>query len=98
MILHTVNKSPHTSNCLQSCLRTLSDQDALLLIEDGVYAADNHYANQTEALGEEITLYVLKADVDARGLQNRLSSRFQVIDDAAFVDLCVQYPKTQSWY
>ena len=37
--LNIVNKSPFDRNSLASCVRTMSDGDAILLIEDGVYAA-----------------------------------------------------------
>ena len=38
-MLHIVNKSPFERNALDSCLRFGRDGSAVLLIEDGVYAA-----------------------------------------------------------
>ncbi len=38
-ILHTVNKSPYEKNSLDSCLNLAKEGSAVLLIEDGVYAA-----------------------------------------------------------
>ena len=38
-MLHIVNKSPYERNALESCLRLAQPGSALLLIEDGVYAA-----------------------------------------------------------
>ena len=38
-ILHTVNKTPFERNSLESCLKFASPGAAVLLIEDGVYAA-----------------------------------------------------------
>ena len=38
-MLHIVNKSPSQTATLASCLRLALDGQALLLIEDGVYAA-----------------------------------------------------------
>jgi tRNA 2-thiouridine synthesizing protein B len=38
-MLHTVNKSPFERNTLESCLRHAKNGSAVLLIEDGVYAA-----------------------------------------------------------
>ena len=38
MILHTVNKSPQNP-ALKTCLRVAAKDSAILLIEDGVYAA-----------------------------------------------------------
>ncbi len=37
--LHTVNKSPFSSEALASCLRVVWPGDAILLMEDGVYCA-----------------------------------------------------------
>lgn len=98
MILHTVNKAPLSSDCLTSCLRIIAAGDALLLIEDGVYGADHHQQGRFDGLDPGIPLYVLQADVEARGLMERLSPRFQLVDDAGFVDLSIRYAKMQSWY
>ena len=38
-MLHTVNKSPFDHNSLESCLKFARKGSAVLLIEDGVYAA-----------------------------------------------------------
>jgi len=38
-MLHTVNKSPFEKNSLETCLRLIDDNSAILLIEDGVYGA-----------------------------------------------------------
>ena len=38
-MLHTVNKSPFENNTLLTCLKHARQGSAVLLIEDGVYAA-----------------------------------------------------------
>ena len=38
-MLHTVNKSPFENRALETCLRLARQGSAVLLIEDGVYAA-----------------------------------------------------------
>ena len=38
-LLHTVNKSPFDNGTLQACLKFARQGSAVLLIEDGVYAA-----------------------------------------------------------
>ncbi|OMH32856.1 hypothetical protein BGP75_14165 [Motiliproteus sp. MSK22-1] len=97
-MLHTVNKSPLTSSCLNNCLRAIGDNDGLLLIEDGVYGADKHQGLKLKPLPSGITVYALKADVEARGLMGRLSEDVRVIDDQEFVDLVVSHNASQSWY
>ena len=87
MILHTVNKARLLDNCLALCVPPAS----ILLIEDGVYSA-------TEGDLEDIAVYALQADVEARGLTNRLSDKITVVDDSGFVDLVASHSAVQSWY
>lgn len=95
MILHIVNKSPFNSDCLSSCLRVIKEGDALLLIEEGVYAGSGTHL---QTLAATIPIYALAADVAARGLNGRLVPAVQVADDGGFVDLTIAYAKSQSWY
>jgi len=100
MILHTVNKSPSHNNCLSSCLRVAPANSALLLIEDGVYAA----VENTESSGliinalETMKVYALEPDVKARALSDRLIANIELVDYARFVKLTGQYHTVQSWY
>jgi len=94
MILHTVNKSPRNST-LQSCLRVAAKDSAILLIEDGVYAA--LAGTELEGLGDH-KVYALTADVKARGLLDKLSTQIILVDYAGFVALVEQYDCVQSWY
>ena len=95
MILHKVARSPFDSTALQRCLRRISDQDAILLLQDAVYAAfsDNEV---TEALRALPQVYLLKDDVDARGITNRLYNA-KLVGYPEFVQLCAQYNKVISW-
>ena len=106
MLLHTVNKSAFDNSALGDCLRVASANDAVLLIENGVYAALNSSQNhlphidsikQLSANGTRF--YVLQADCDARGLDSSaLLSAFKIVDDAGFVALAAQASTLQSWY
>ncbi len=96
-ILHTVNQSPFTSNTLAQCLAYIDADDAILLLEDGVYAALS-----SQSLAAQLThktCYVIKADLQARGLleQDRLM-HIKLIDVNQFVELTTQYDLVQSWY
>ncbi|MCG8380852.1 MAG: sulfurtransferase complex subunit TusB [Gammaproteobacteria bacterium] len=97
--LHTVNKSLHTSTALSSCLNLISPQSALVLIEDGVYAAvgnATHIQPFNSSLG--IKLYALKPDLEARGLiETRLLSDIEVIEYIDFVDLVAAYSSVVAW-
>jgi len=98
MTLHILNKSPHASHCLQECLQIAQPTDALLLIEDAVYAAiaAAPYARQLQDSG--LSVYALAADIQARGLASMDTGTVQIINDHQFVDLTIEYSPIQSWY
>lgn len=97
MQLHTVNKSPSQSALLEDCLDFIPPDAALLLIEDGVLAAVDNEMNRELFDGIQNPLYVLAADVTARGLQGRLLDRFMLVDYAGFVGLCTQARNVVNW-
>lgn len=98
-MLHIVNKSPLQTNALQSCLRLAKPGHAVLLTEDGVYAATAagvEAAGLAEAMAG-LRVYALQPDVDARGMAGKLADGIRTIDYAGFVDLVAEYPNNQSW-
>lgn len=97
MTLHTINKTPAESSALNDCLASLSDGDALLLTENGVYAALPGYAELFTRLTASIQCYVLGEDTSARGLSD-LNPDFRVIDYDGFVELSCRYAKVVSWF
>ena len=98
MILHTVNQSPFQHRALQQCLRLISPPAALLLIEDGVYAATTAYADTLAQLPSAITLYALQQDVAARGVGGTLNPRIKQLSDQEFVELSIRCTAMQAWY
>jgi tRNA 2-thiouridine synthesizing protein B len=97
-MLHIVNKSPTSGSALESALR-LAGSGALLLIEDGVYAATRGNpaeAKLREALGR-MKVYVLGPDLEARGMADHLTEGVALVDYGGFVDLVVEHPTCQSW-
>jgi tRNA 2-thiouridine synthesizing protein B len=99
-VLHTVNKSPFERNSLDSCLKFAQAGAAVLLIEDGVYAAltgTSVEGRVKEALGA-VKIYVLGPDLKARGFSDqRVISGISVVDYAGFVDLAAEHAKVQAW-
>jgi len=97
-MLHIVNKSPTATNALDSALR-LAGSGALLLIEDGVYAATrgNPAEAQIRAAGERLKVFVLGPDLEARGMADKLTEGVTPVDYAGFVDLVAEHPNCQSW-
>lgn len=98
MILHTVNRSPSHSNILASCLRVATDNSSVLLIEDGVYAACTSAQANWDKADPMIKRYVLREDLDARGLLDKVSSLFTVVDYTGFVKLSTEHHSIQSWF
>ena len=99
-ILHTVNRSPYRETTLESCLRVALPGSALLLIEDGVYAAlaSGEAALRVREALAQMRVFALRADLLARGLgDSDLVDDVQVVDYAGFVDLACEYDKVQSW-
>lgn len=98
-MLHIVNKSPYERNALESCLRLAQSGSALLLIEDGVYAATR--GNAAEARLKDamarLKVYALKADLEARGVAGRVMDGIELVDYGGFVDLACGQPNCQSW-
>ena len=98
-MLHTVNKSPFEKTTLQSCLANAKAGSAILLIEDGVYAAanDTAFASTMEQAMQKHSVYVLGPDLDARGLGEKVMDGIKVIDYAGFVDLAAENNVVESW-
>lgn len=99
-MLHIINSSPAQTTALQSCLSRIRSGSALLLIENGVYAALKSDINDGiwRGLPSEVRLFVLESDLDARGLSKEaVDGRFVIVDYAGFVDLAEQSAAAQSW-
>lgn len=97
-MLHTVNKSPFQNSTLDTCNRFVNSGDAVLLLEDGVFAAVAGTAKSSLVEGlvqKGIEVYALSADLKARALDNLLAG-VKVTDYAGFVEL-VEKHKTHSW-
>ncbi|MDG1737905.1 MAG: sulfurtransferase complex subunit TusB [Paracoccaceae bacterium] len=98
--LHTVNKSPFSTQSLQSCLNHCKDGDAVLMIEDGVYGAltNSNMSKQVQTKAGNVTIYVLSPDADARGLiGDKLLGEVIAVDYAGFVKLVTKHDRTQNW-
>lgn len=97
-MLHIINKSPLTNGALDSCLRVAQSGD-ILLIEDAVYAATSGNAFEAkirEAMGR-LKIYVLKPDLEARGLADRIIAGVSPVDYGGFVELTTTNKNCQSW-
>jgi tRNA 2-thiouridine synthesizing protein B len=99
-ILHTVNKSPFEKNSLDSCLSLAKEGSAVLLIEDGVFAALKGAAkeSQMKEASQKLKLFVLGPDLNARGMtEERVIDGIEIVDYAGFVDLAATHDKVNAW-
>ena len=98
-MLHIVNKSPFQTSTLDTCLRMAQPGQALLLIEDGIYAATVGSATEARVRQACATMkvYALQPDMDARGVTAKLIDGVTLVDYGGFVDLTVEHSTSHSW-
>ncbi len=84
--LHIVNKA----DALADCLPLLAEGDALLLIEDGVYAA-------CSAIRAPVPCHAMVDDLEARGLTGRIESAVDVVTWDGVVDLVERHRPIVTW-
>ncbi len=97
-MLNIVNKSPLDRTALQACIDAATG-GAILLIEDGVYAATrgNSFEAKLKAAQGTFKLFALGPDIEARGFGDRVMDGVTVVDYAGFVDLVAEHKNCQSW-
>ncbi len=98
--LHTVNKSPFQNQTLISCLGHAKAGDSVLMIEDGVYGAmsGNAMSEVVAGLGANIKLFVLGADVAARGIDaGRVAEGVTSVNYEEFVGMAASCDRVQNW-
>lgn len=98
-MLHIVNKSPTQTRSLESCLRMVMPEHAVLLIEDGVYAAiaGTPLETKVRAASINVKFFALKPDLDARGVTARVLDCVTLVDYSGFVDLVAEHGTPNSW-
>jgi len=99
-VLHIINKSPFDRNSLDTCLRLAKNGSTILLIEDGIYAAQKNtaVADKVSAAVGKHTVYALEADLDARGVdKNAMIDGISLVDYEGFVKLAAEHKGAQSW-
>ena len=96
-MLNIINKSPLDRASLDTCLQS-AEGGAILLIEDGVYAATKGSAGEAKlkAAGK-FKVYALGPDLEARGMADRVMDGVTVVDYGGFVDLVAEHKASQSW-
>jgi tRNA 2-thiouridine synthesizing protein B len=98
-MLHIVNKSPSHTRSLDSCLRMALPGSAVLLIEDGVYAATAGSSSEAavRAAAAKVKFFALKPDMEARGVTAKAMDSVTLVDYGGFVDLVAEHGTPNSW-
>ncbi len=98
-MLHIINQSPLANCMLASCLRVITTNSAILLIEDGVYAATKAGGNNNSLFQHtsNVKIFALKEDLQARGLTEFLLPNIELVNYSGFVQLTSHYQKIHSW-
>ncbi len=96
--LHILNASAAQDTQLSSCLRVLSANDGIMLCGEAVQALRAGSVAAQKLLNCEQTyrLYALQEDVQARAIDTA-EMPVTLLDYPAFVALCVDYTRVNSW-
>lgn len=96
MQLHLISKSPFTHQALARALSVLAENDCLVLIDDGAYAATAGSTAAGQLTQLPNNCYVLQEDLLSRGIT--AAENIQPIDYETWVELVFQAQHTVSWY
>lgn len=98
--LHILNASPVHNSQLNSCLRLLAADDAILLCGEAVQALrlGSAAAQKLLAVVQPYRLYALQEDIQARALDLEAAGLSVTgLDYAGFVAVCVAYTRVNTW-
>lgn len=95
-MLHTLMTSPFRCD-LAAMVRLLAEGDDVLLLQDGVIAAVAGSPALEVLLNAPISLFVLKEDLDARGLFGQISTSVTAVSYTDFVTLVAKHPQQMTW-
>lgn len=93
MILHHIQTSPGNDNALQTALRYAGKADSFMLSGNAVNAV---LKRQWSMALSPFKVYLLKDDVDARGLQLHTNG-YKLVDYDEFVGLTLSHNKMITW-
>ncbi|MDX1589291.1 MAG: sulfurtransferase complex subunit TusB [Oleiphilaceae bacterium] len=92
--LHILNKAPGHQRA-GYCLAQLRGGDRLILMENALLGLVD--ADWLSALPEDVTVLVLEADLDARGMRKYLNKSMQIIDYKSYVSEIALSGKQLYW-
>lgn len=97
MILHIINKSPLQHSALNDALPFINEDDQVILIDDGVYAAISGTPGINKIKAIKCQCLALHDDIEMRGIKN-IDTSVQTITMNDFVERVFNASKNISWY
>ncbi|NVJ49419.1 MAG: sulfurtransferase complex subunit TusB [Gammaproteobacteria bacterium] len=91
--LHLVNR-PLAASHLKQLQQRMTEQDALIMIEDACYMATD---SELSELMSEIKPYLLQIDASIRGIEPRAPYLNLVADYGELVELTLTFDKVLTW-
>ncbi|QCI18481.1 sulfurtransferase complex subunit TusB [Buchnera aphidicola (Aphis nasturtii)] len=95
-MLHTLIQSPYKTN-IPLLTSILKKQDDFLALQDGVLIALKNSVFVDSIVFTSANLYLIKEDVNARGIINNISSDFILISYIHFVSLTLKNKTQMAW-
>lgn len=82
---------------LNLALEYRQERDDILLIEDAVYAGVVSHSMAKTLADSENLIFLLKEDVQARGLEGLIATSYSLVSYSGFVELTVEHDKSVTW-
>lgn len=99
-MLHIINKNDGNGALFNNCMHVVEKNSSILLIENGVYCGvDNQLVTLDQQLFDDVELYILTPDLEARGIAFASCYDFiKPVDYAGFVQLVTENNPVRSWF
>lgn len=95
-MLHVVSQSS-TQLDINAFLRSVNANDAVLFVQNGVSSLIEGNPLFTLLNATEASVYVLRNDLEARGMLNLIAEDVTVVDYHQYVDLTVEHTPQLLW-
>ncbi|WP_117235941.1 sulfurtransferase complex subunit TusB [Vibrio maerlii] len=92
-MLHIVK----STTALSSVLLCLGENDAVLLCEQAVTAANSAHHNFSLIASHLAQVHLLESDIAARGLSRLIDNNVSQVDFSGFVKLTEQHTQSMTW-
>jgi sulfur relay protein TusB/DsrH len=99
-VLHLVNRLPPDGAGLATCFERLGADDAVVLMEQAVYAcrSGSELAGSLRQAARGLRLYALEPDLSARGIfPEAVCEGIEPVDFPGLVALCCEHDLVHSW-